>query len=52
MNINTHALKLCDFGSAKALVAGEPNIRWGGLAAHVPGAGQRGSWRALVAAAR
>lgn len=28
VNINTHALKLCDFGSAKALVRGEPNISY------------------------
>lgn len=28
VNINTHALKLCDFGSAKALVKGEPNISY------------------------
>ncbi|PSC74124.1 shaggy-related kinase epsilon [Micractinium conductrix] len=28
VNINSHALKLCDFGSAKALVRGEPNISY------------------------
>ncbi len=28
VNINTHALKLCDFGSAKALIRGEPNISY------------------------
>ncbi|PRW61072.1 shaggy-related kinase epsilon [Chlorella sorokiniana] len=28
VNINTHALKLCDFGSAKTLVRGEPNISY------------------------
>lgn len=28
VDINTHALKLCDFGSAKALVRGEPNISY------------------------
>jgi serine/threonine protein kinase len=28
VNINSHALKLCDFGSAKALVQGEPNISY------------------------
>jgi glycogen synthase kinase 3 beta len=25
---NTHVLKLCDFGSAKQLVAGEPNVSY------------------------
>ena len=28
VNINSHALKLCDFGSAKTLVRGEPNISY------------------------
>ena len=28
VNINSHALKLCDFGSAKMLVAGEANISY------------------------
>lgn len=28
VDISTHALKLCDFGSAKALVRGEPNISY------------------------
>ncbi|ERN19313.1 hypothetical protein AMTR_s00069p00059070 [Amborella trichopoda] len=28
VNPHTHQLKLCDFGSAKMLVAGEPNISY------------------------
>ncbi|KFM26857.1 Shaggy-related protein kinase NtK-1 [Auxenochlorella protothecoides] len=28
VNVSTHALKLCDFGSAKTLVRGEPNISY------------------------
>lgn len=28
VNVATHALKLCDFGSAKVLVRGEPNISY------------------------
>lgn len=28
MNPHTHQLKLCDFGSAKVLVKGEPNISY------------------------
>lgn len=28
VNVSTHALKLCDFGSAKRLIRGEPNISY------------------------
>ena len=28
VNPNTHVLKICDFGSAKRLVAGEPNVAY------------------------
>ena len=28
VNTHTHQLKLCDFGSAKQLVRGEPNISY------------------------
>ena len=28
MDTSSHVLKLCDFGSAKVLVAGEPNVAY------------------------
>lgn len=28
VNPNTHEMKLCDFGSAKKLVPGEPNVSY------------------------
>ena len=46
VNVNTHALKLCDFGSAKRLVPGEPNISYICSRCAGAGAGRRmgGRW--------